>query len=103
MKVYNSQQILEMEDLYKLQEDFCSFGIPFQYQMTDGEIGWYNFVKNRYCIADFIEKNSDGNFLLTFNDYEELVRVLKDDDCNYKAVMLSDNTALQRLFFWLSI
>lgn len=102
MKRYTSEQIKEAEDLYNLQDSFCCFGIPFRYQMTKGEIKWFRMVRNRYSIADFIEANTDGNFCLTFDDPESLTRALEEDDMSPKAVMLSDDTALQKLFFWLS-
>ena len=101
LKIYNSKTILQAEDLYELQDTFSCFGIPFQYQMTPGEIGWYHMIKNRYCIADWITSNTDGEMILTFNDPIELSQALNDDTMAPKAVMLSDDTALQKLFFWL--
>ena len=103
MKIYSSEEILEKEDLYDLQDSFCSMGIPFKYQMTIGEIAYLRYVKGRYGIADYIEENMDVNGVLTFNDCYELSKVLQDDGLDCKAVMLDDSTALQKLFFWLSI
>ena len=102
MKIYTSDEILASEDLYDLQESFCCSGVPFQYQMTLGEIDYLRFVQGRYFIADFILKNMDGNGLLSFNCVDELSQALAYDDLHYKAVMLSDQTALQKLFFWLN-
>jgi len=99
--MYTSKEILELEDLYDLQDTHSGSGIPFTYEMTEGEIGWYRVVKGKYGIADWIDKNTDGNFILTFDDCEEMSKVLQDDGMSPKAVMLSDYTALQRLFFWL--
>jgi len=103
MNIYTSSEILGKADLYDLQDTFCSSGIPFKYQMTSGEIAYFKYVKGSYCIADYIESNMDGSGILTFNDCSELSKALKDDGLNYRAVMLDDNTALQKLFFWLSI
>ena len=103
MKTYNSKYILESDDLYDLQDSFCCSCTPFKYQLTNDEIEWCKFIKGRYGIADYIYNNSDNNFLLTFNSPIELSDTLKYDGMPYKAVMLSDETALQKLFFWLSI
>jgi len=43
-----------------------------------------------------------GEYTLTFNDPDELSKALWDDGIGYKAVMLSDDCALQKLFFWLN-
>lgn len=96
-----SDQILEAEDLYSLQDSFSSSGTPFKYKMTSGEIAWYNHISGKYCITDWINENLDCD-ILTFDDPEELKEVLLADQMHPKAVMLSDETALQRLFFWLS-
>ena len=101
MVTYTSDQILESSDLYDLQDTFSSSGIPFQYQMTDGEMEWLRFINGKYSIADYINENLE-NGLLTFNDSETLKEVLESDGIDNKAVMLSDETALQKLFFWLS-
>ena len=103
MKIYTSSEILGKANLYDLQDTFCSSGISFKYQMTSGEITYLKYVKGCYGIADYIESNMDGNGILTFNDCAELSKVLQDDGLDCKAVMLDDNTALQKLFFWLSI
>lgn len=104
MVIYTSQQILEAEDLYQLQESFCAFGIPFKYQLTEGEIGWLDFVLGKYEIASLIKENIDEQGIVTFNDRGLLHQALVDDGvwCASKAPMLSDDTALQKLIFWLS-
>lgn len=100
--IYTSKQILESEDLYSLQDSFCSSCIAFKYQLTEGEIQWANFIKDKYCISDFVLKNTDENGVLSFNCPYELSEAINSDGIPYKAVMLSDDTALQKLFFWLS-
>lgn len=95
MKIYTSKDILKMDDLYDLQE----YGIV-QYQLTKGEFGWLEFIKGKYAIADYVYENTkDGILTIESN---EMSKVL-DDDCKGfgKAVMLSDDSGLQRLFFWL--
>ena len=101
LEVYNSEYILMNEDLYDLQESFCSCGIPFKYRMTKGELVWLDFVKGRYCIADWITSNLESD-ILTFNCPFALREAIEADGMQNKAVMLSDNAALQKLFFWLS-
>lgn len=100
MKTYTSKEILKKEDLYDLQDSFsCSYS-PFKYIMTEGEMDWLNFVKNRYSIYDWIIGNLNDN-VLTFDDPHEMSVALFNDGVNHKAVCLSDETALQKLFFWL--
>ena len=96
MKTYTSKEILEMEDLYNLQEQDL-----VKYQMTQDEIQWLDFIEGKYSIADYIIENTDNDMILEIDPYY-LSKVL-DSDCNGagKAVMLSDDTALQRIFFWL--
>ena len=103
MKIYNSTEILNNEDLYELQDSFSSIGTPFKYQLTEGEIGWAKFNKGKYCINDFVLKNTDEKNILTFDCPFELSEALVNDDSPNKAVMLSDETALQKLFFWLHL
>jgi len=101
MKIYTSDEILEAEDLYDLQE-MASSGIPIYYEMTQGEIIWYNFILNKYSITEYITENTNGEFILTIADTEEMSKYL-DYDCKNagKATMLADDSALQKIFFWL--
>jgi len=101
-KRYKSKEILKLDDLYELQDSFCSSGITFQYRLTAGELKWARHINGKYLIADFVFENIDENNILTFWDPEELKQVIEDDGMPPKAVMLSDDTALQKLFFWLS-
>ena len=98
-ELYTSEDILSKDDLYKLQDSFSSCGIPFRYKMTKEELIWLGFVKGRYCIANWIASNLEGN-ILTFHCPTALKQAIEDDGMEHKAVMLSDDTALQRLFFW---
>lgn len=101
MITYTSKQILEQYDLYNLQDTFSGSGIPFKYEMTKGEIEYLKHVKGRYCIADFITENLKDN-ILTFDCPSSLKEAIENDGMENKAVMLSDDTALQKLIFWLS-
>lgn len=102
IKTYTSEEILNSEDLYDLQDSACSSGIPFKYQMTKGEVEWFYSIIDKYMIANFINRNSTDSFLLTIDDIEKMSKAL-DCDCPGlgKGIMLSDETALQRIFFWL--
>ena len=99
--VKQSEDILAADDLYNLQDSFCTYGDSFTYQLTPGELEWLEFVRGRYSIADWIDDRLNGD-LLTFTTPESMSRAL-DDDClgAGKAVCLSDDTALQKLFFWM--
>ena len=101
LKYYPESEILRAENLYELQDNFSSSGVPFYYEMTEGEIEWLNFVKNRYSIANWINKQKTGN-VLCFNCPDELKEALETDGIYPKAPMLSDESALQKLFFWLA-
>jgi len=101
-KIYTSDEILNKDDLYELQDSFSSSGIPFKYQITEDELQWANFIKGKYCIADFVLNNIDKKGILHFNCPFELIEAIENDGMNNKAVMLSDETALQKLFFWLT-
>lgn len=99
--MHTSEQILKMDDLYDLQDAFGSSGIPFKYELTDAEIGWLNHIRGKYSIADYIDERLEGN-ILTFTDPTTLTEVLEGDGIENKAVMLSNDTALQKIFFWVS-
>lgn len=101
--ILTSDDVLKAEDLYELQDSFASSGTPFRYQLTEGEFQWANFVKGKYSIVDFVLDNTDENLVMTFTDPFLLSECLKGDGLDNKGVMLSDDTALQKLFFWLSI
>ena len=100
--IYSSKEILEADDLYYLQDSFSCCGIPFKYQLTDDEIGWAKFIKGKYSISDYVLSNTDENNVMTFDCPFEMSEALKNDGTGYAAVMLSEDTALQKLFFWLN-
>jgi hypothetical protein len=97
-ELYTSEEILNMEDLSVLTELDT-----VRYQMTIAEMQWYNFVQGRYGIADHIRENIDGQGVISFNNPEQLSEILKEDGIRNKAVCLSDETALQKIFFWYSL
>ena len=101
LDLYTSSQILGMEDLYELQDTFSSCGIAFKYELTEGELGWAKFIKGKYSIADWVLENTEKG-VLTFNCPFALSEAIHNDGMEHKGVMLSDDTALQKLFFWLS-
>lgn len=99
MTTYTSDEILAQEELYDIQERGGSFGEPIRYRMTPGELGWLDFVRGRYSIADYIDANLEDD-VLTIDAYE-ISRAMDDDDCPYVPVCLDDSTALAKLCFWL--
>ena len=103
MKRYASNEILKTEELYELQNSFSSSGTPFEYQLTDGEYEWAQFLKHRYSIADFVLENTNEDKVLTFRCPFEMSEALNDDGTPCMATMLSNESALQKLFFWLNI
>ena len=96
MKVLTSDEILaDPEQLWE-----C---VPFEYTLTEGEIHWVYYIEGFYCIADWIQQHSDGNFklIIDWDAVTEFSKALEDDNTEPKAVMLSDDSALQHIFFYL--
>jgi hypothetical protein len=74
-----------------------------QYMLTEGEIGWLDFVKGKYSIYDHIMNNShcdDDNNLIYTVETIGMGQALHDDGIGCKAVCLDDETALQAIFFY---
>jgi len=103
MNLYTSEQILKYsedhDDFFMFDDDFSLMG-GLKYTLTEAENQWLEFVRGRYCIADYIIDNTDDNGVTTF-DSDEFSKAL-DNDCGGcgKAVCLSDDTALQMIFFY---
>ena len=69
-----------------------------QYRLTDGELGWLDFVSGRYSIADHLNDNMvEGVYTM---DCYGLGEALDETGMFPKAVCLSDDTALQAIFFY---
>ena len=69
-----------------------------QYLLTEGELGWLDFVEGRYSIADHLEDNMvDGVYTM---DSYGLGKALQETGMFPKAVCLSDDTVLQAIFFY---
>lgn len=102
--VFTSDWILKQDDLHQLQEDYFNSSEGFEYQMNSGEIQWFeNFVKGRYEIADWIEENlvDRKGYIIRFQYGTGLNEALICDDCGGEAPMLSDDSALAKIFFYL--
>ena len=103
METYTSKQILDYreanDDFFLFDDDFSLMG-GLLYKLTDDEEQWLNFVGGRYSIAEYIINNTDNDTGLTTFDPYEFSKAL-DQDCSGagKAVCLSDDTALQLIFF----
>ncbi len=74
-----------------------------RYLLTDGEADWlFNWVKGKYVIADYLIENiehTDDGYIYTI-DTLGLGEALTEDQCFPKAVMLSDDSALQAIMFY---
>ena len=72
-----------------------------QYLLTEGELGWLDFVEGRYSIADHLEDNMvDGVYTM---DSYGLGEALQETGMSPKAVCLSDDTVLQAIFFYSAV
>jgi len=96
--ICTSEEILNTDELYDIQELVCSHGESIEYELTEDENQWLDFVRGRYSIADYIDGNTEDGIFTIDNDVSRVM----DDDCGGmgKAVCLSDHTALQRILFW---
>tara|TARA_R100000544_G_scaffold8270_1_gene3217 strand:+ start:98 stop:421 length:324 start_codon:yes stop_codon:yes gene_type:complete len=72
------------------------------YKLTEGELQWLEFVKGKYSIYDHIISNSeltvDG--LIYTIETSSLSQALAEDGMDCKAACLSDDSALQAIFFY---
>lgn len=89
---------LTESELYTFQERMSS-GLACGYQMTEAELGWLDFVRGKYSIADYLDERMQDGGMVALDD--ELSQAL-DDDCQGfgKAVCLADDTDLQAIFFY---
>ena len=85
-------------ELYDIDEQINSFGKSYNYTLTPGELGWLDFVRGRYSIADYLIERMTDNRVELDSDLSQAL----DDDCEGfgKAVCLSDDTDLQAIFFY---
>lgn len=90
---------LTEDQLLEIQDIICCSGLEYKYQMTDDELGWLDFIRGKYSIADYLDEQMGEDNIVTLDD--QLTKHL-DDDCEGmgKAVMLSDDTDLQAIFFY---
>ena len=70
-----------------------------QYKLTESELGWLAFVDGRYSIADHLRDNMSSKGVYTMDSYG-LGVALEETGMAPKAVCLSDDTALQAIFFY---
>ena len=103
----NTKQIHTSESLKAQDGEFENFHYQLddgeRYLLTDGEADWlFNWVKGKYVIADHLIENienTDQGYVYTI-DTIGLGEALTDDQCFPKAVMLSDDSALQAIMFY---
>jgi hypothetical protein len=101
MKIHTSESLKaqdsELDNFhYQLEEGE-------RYQLSEGEMGWLDFVANKYSIHDHIMENSecdnDDNLVYTV-ETGGMSQALYDDGMPHKAVCLSDDSALNAIFFY---
>ncbi len=68
-----------------------------QYELTQEEMDWLNFIDGKYCIADHLRSNMKDNVYTV--DVIGMSEALINDGLCCKGVMLSDKTVLQAIFF----
>ena len=95
------------ESLKAQDTDFENFHYQLedgeQYKLTDDEIEWLDFIYGKYCIYDHVKENSilseEGEVIYTVELFG-MSEALENDTIPYKAAMLSDDSALQAIFFY---
>ena len=101
MKIHTSKSLKDQDD------EFDNYHYQLvdgeKYLLTDGEADWLlNWVKGKYSIADHLLENiveTDDGLVYTV-DSIGLGEALEQDQMFPKAVMLSDDSALQAVFFY---
>lgn len=90
---YTSESVLSADEIYPEDGD--------TYTLTEGEIEWLKVTRGKYAIADWVDGNEHYADATTITIYcDEITQALDDDNGGAgKAAMLSDDTALQRIFF----
>ena len=102
--IYTSDKIVlpngetDEHTLGNILESLCHTSTPIKYQLTSSELKWLDAAKGILAIADYINDTMDGD-VFTLEDASEMSEVL-DSDCkdSMKALMLSNNSALQHIF-----
>ena len=101
MTIHTSKSLKDQDD------DFENYHYQLvdgeKYLLTDGEADWLlNWVKGKYSIADHLLENiveTDDGLVYTV-DSIGLGEALEADGMFPKAVMLSDDSALQAIMFY---
>lgn len=90
--------MLNETELYNISEKISSFGLTYDYTLSEGELQWLEFVRGRYSIYDYLVERMTENTVTLDSDLSKAL----DDDCMGagKAVCLSDDTDLQAIFFY---
>ena len=102
-----NKQIHTSESLKAQDGEFENFHYQLddgeRYLLTDGEADWlFNWVMGKYVIADHLIENienTEQGYVYTI-DPTDLGEALEADGMFPKAVMLSDDSALQAIMFY---
>ena len=101
MKIHTSQSLKDQDG--KLENYHYQLVDGEKYLLTTGEADClFNWVKNKYEIASHLLENiveTDEGYVYTLQSIE-LGEALEADQMFPKAVMLSDDSALQAIFFY---
>lgn len=87
------------DQLLEIAETINCHGMPYEHKMTADEIGWLDFVRGKYSIADYLDERLDVDDVVMLDG--DLSHALDDDNRGAgKAACLSDDTDLQAIFFY---
>ena len=101
MQAFTSNQLEAIEETERFESitEQCTF----QYQLTDGELGWLRWIGERYEIASYlwsvleVDDNDTGTVTIDVLDVSDALTADGVDS----APCLSDDTQLQRLIWYI--
>ena len=94
--IYTSEKLenMEIENFESITE-----GGRFEYQLTEAELGWVDWIGDRYAIAELIADNISEAGVVTLEPYE-VSEALSADGVD-RAPCLSEDTQLARLIWYI--
>lgn len=94
--IYTSEKLenTEIENFESITE-----GGRFEYQLTESELGWVDWIGDRYAIAKLIADNISEAGVVTLEPYE-VSEALSADGVD-RAPCLSEDTQLARLIWYI--
>ena len=97
MNTYTSVDLEAFEETYELES--ITEECVFRYQLTEGEMGWLEWIGERYAIASLLWSTLDDKNTVLI-DVMDVSEALAADGVD-RAPCLSEDTQLQRLIWFI--